>query len=104
MGRTAQLAIAGARVTAVDRSSRRLMRLAANLDRLALPVVTVAADALTWRPTHPVNAVLLDAPCSTTGVPLTGCTIVVPLMLTTSLVAPMAILPTALTNQRSTAY
>jgi 16S rRNA (cytosine967-C5)-methyltransferase len=66
-GKTAQLAIAGARVTAVDRSSRRLMRLAANLDRLALPVVAVAADALTWRPTHPVNAVLLDAPCSTTG-------------------------------------
>jgi len=66
-GKTAQLAIAGARVTAVDRSSRRLERLAANLDRLALPVVAVAADALTWRPTHPVNAVLLDAPCSTTG-------------------------------------
>ena len=43
------------------------MRLAANLDRLALSVVAVAADALTWRPTHPVNAVLLDAPCSTTG-------------------------------------
>jgi len=66
-GKTAQLAIAGARVTAVDRSSRRLERLAANLDRLALPVVAVAADAATWRPTHPVDAVLLDAPCSTTG-------------------------------------
>ena len=66
-GKTAQLAIAGARVTAVDRSSRRLERLAANLDRLALPVVAVAADAATWRPMHPVDAVLLDAPCSTTG-------------------------------------
>jgi 16S rRNA (cytosine967-C5)-methyltransferase len=27
----------------------------------------VAADALTWRPPRPVDAVLLDAPCSTTG-------------------------------------
>jgi 16S rRNA (cytosine967-C5)-methyltransferase len=66
-GKTAQLAIAGARVTAVDRSTRRLERLIANLERLALPVAAVAADALTWRPPHPVEAVLLDAPCSTTG-------------------------------------
>ena len=27
----------------------------------------MAADALTWRPEHPVDAVLLDAPCSATG-------------------------------------
>jgi 16S rRNA (cytosine967-C5)-methyltransferase len=66
-GKTAQLATAGARVTAVDRSSRRLERLVANLHRLDLPVEAVGADALTWRPPHPVEAVLLDAPCSTTG-------------------------------------
>jgi 16S rRNA (cytosine967-C5)-methyltransferase len=66
-GKTAQLVTAGARVTAVDRSTRRLERLAANLERLALPVTTVAADAMTWRPPHRVDAVLLDAPCSTTG-------------------------------------
>ncbi|MBV8334531.1 MAG: MFS transporter [Alphaproteobacteria bacterium] len=66
-GKTAQLVIAGARVTAVDRSSRRLDRLITNLKRLTLPVAAVAADALTWRPPHPVDAVLLDAPCSTTG-------------------------------------
>jgi 16S rRNA (cytosine967-C5)-methyltransferase len=66
-GKTAQLATAGARVTAVDRSNRRLERLVANLKRLTLPVASVAADALTWRPPHPVDAVLLDAPCSTTG-------------------------------------
>ncbi len=66
-GKTAQLAAAGARVTAVDRSARRLERLVANFDRLALPVEAVAADALTWRPPRPVDAVLLDAPCSTTG-------------------------------------
>src|SRR5260370_1078356 len=66
-GKPAQLAPAGARVTAVDRSTRRLDRLVANLQRLDLPVEAVGADALTWRPPHPAEAVLLDAPCSTTG-------------------------------------
>jgi 16S rRNA (cytosine967-C5)-methyltransferase len=66
-GKTAQLAAAGAQVTAVDRSSRRLDRLVANFGRLGLPIAAVAADALTWRPNHPIDAVLLDAPCTTTG-------------------------------------
>src|SRR5215468_1811482 len=66
-GKTAQLATAGARVTAVDRSPRRLERLVANLKRLDLAVEAVGADALTWRPPRPAEAVLLDAPCSTTG-------------------------------------
>lgn len=66
-GKTAQLADAGAFVTAVDRSSRRLERLVANMKRLSLPAATIAADALTWRPDHLVDAVLLDAPCSATG-------------------------------------
>ena len=66
-GKTAQLATAGARVTAVDRSARRLERLVANFGRLDLQVEAIGADALTWRPAHPVGAVLLDAPCSTTG-------------------------------------
>ncbi len=66
-GKTAQLADAGAFVTAIDRSSRRLDRLIANLKRLSLPAATVAADALSWRPEQPADAVLLDAPCSATG-------------------------------------
>jgi len=66
-GKTAQLADAGAYVTAIDRSSRRLERLATNLRRLSLPARTVAADALTWRPEQPADAVLLDAPCTATG-------------------------------------
>ncbi len=66
-GKTAQLAAAGARVTAVDLSDRRLSRLEDNLARLGLSAVQVTADAATWRPEALADAVLLDAPCSGTG-------------------------------------
>ena len=66
-GKTAQLAAAGARVTAVDRSKRRLERLEENLARLRLEAELIAADALDWRPGALADAVLLDAPCSATG-------------------------------------
>ncbi len=65
-GKTAQLAFAGARVTAVDRSPARINRLRENLTRLSLSAETVAADALEWE-AEPFDAVLLDAPCSSTG-------------------------------------
>ena len=64
-GKTAQLAAAGARVTAVDRSARRLERLTANMERLGLTVTVATADALDLTGTF--DAVLLDAPCSATG-------------------------------------
>ena len=66
-GKTAQLAAAGARVTAVDRSPARLSRLSENLTRLSLQAETVAADVLEWHPAEPFDALLLDAPCSSTG-------------------------------------
>lgn len=66
-GKTAQLARAGAQVTALDRSPARLATLAENMARLKLSVEVVAADALTWEPAAPFDAVLLDAPCSATG-------------------------------------
>ena len=66
-GKTAQLAQAGARVIALDRSGPRLARLAANLERLGLAAKLVEADVLDWRPEAPAEAVLLDAPCSATG-------------------------------------
>src|SRR5476651_1244167 len=65
-GKTAQLAFAGARVTAVDRSAGRLNRLRENLTRLVLQAETVTADALDWQG-GPFDAVLLDSPCSSTG-------------------------------------
>jgi 16S rRNA (cytosine967-C5)-methyltransferase len=65
-GKTAQLAYAGARVTAVDRSAGRLMRLSENLTRLSLQSETVVADVLEWQG-GPFEAALLDAPCSSTG-------------------------------------
>jgi 16S rRNA (cytosine967-C5)-methyltransferase len=65
-GKTAQLALAGANVTAVDRSPARLARLQANFTRLGLRAETAAADATEWD-AGPFDAVLLDAPCLSTG-------------------------------------
>ena len=66
-GKTAQLAAAGARVTAVDRAPDRLAAAQANFARLGLDAEWVEADAAEWRPERPFPAVLLDAPCSATG-------------------------------------
>ena len=66
-GKTAQLALAGARVTAVDVSGKRMERLQANMERLGCTIETRIADAATWRSSTPFDAVLLDAPCSGTG-------------------------------------
>ena len=66
-GKTAQLAAAGAEAIAVERSPERLARLQENLQRLQLGAATVTADAATWEPPAPADAVLLDAPCSATG-------------------------------------
>jgi 16S rRNA (cytosine967-C5)-methyltransferase len=65
-GKTAQLAHAGAQVIAVDRSAARLARLRQNLARLRLTAETVEADAAKWQG-GPFDAVVLDAPCSSTG-------------------------------------
>jgi 16S rRNA (cytosine967-C5)-methyltransferase len=65
-GKAAQLAAAGAQVTAVDRSPARLVRLEENLKRLSLTAELVCADAADWN-AAPFDAVLVDAPCSSTG-------------------------------------
>ena len=66
-GKTAQLAAAGAKVTAVENSAPRLERLKSNLDRLKLQAECIEADLLEWEPEKPFDAILLDAPCSSTG-------------------------------------
>ncbi len=65
-GKTLQLAAAGAHVTAVDKSPARLKRVRENLARTGLHAEIIAADALTFR-AEPFDAILLDAPCSSTG-------------------------------------
>jgi len=70
-GKTAQLAQAGALVTAIDRSPNRIARLKDNLARLTLNATTVVADATEW-PQPSANGarfdgVLVDAPCTATG-------------------------------------
>ncbi len=66
-GKTMQLAAAGWDVTAVDLSEQRLKRVRDNLSRTGLKAEPVVADALTFG-ADPFDAVLLDAPCSATGI------------------------------------
>jgi 16S rRNA (cytosine967-C5)-methyltransferase len=75
-GKTAQLALSGARVTALDRSPARMARLRDNLGRLALSAEAIVADAAEWPgpsqgsgqgSSEGFDAVLVDAPCTATG-------------------------------------
>ncbi len=66
-GKTAELAVQGARVTAIDLSENRLKRLQRNMERLDLKVATWAGNLKDFKPQELFDAVLLDAPCSSTG-------------------------------------
>jgi 16S rRNA (cytosine967-C5)-methyltransferase len=73
-GKTAHIleAAGGAcEVVAVDRDAARLTRVHANLDRLGLSANVVAGDAAApeqWWDGKPFERILIDAPCSATGV------------------------------------
>lgn len=59
------------RLTALDRSGTRLERVRQNLERLGLTARLLAADAAepdSWWDGRPFQRILLDAPCSATGV------------------------------------
>jgi 16S rRNA (cytosine967-C5)-methyltransferase len=66
-GKTLQLAAAGAKVIALDRSAPRLRRLTQSLERTGLSAKLVAVPAERWEDPSLFDAVLLDAPCTATG-------------------------------------
>jgi 16S rRNA (cytosine967-C5)-methyltransferase len=75
-GKTAQLALSGAHVTALDRSPARMARLRDNLSRLALSAEAIVTDAAEWPgpsqgsskgSSEGFDAILVDAPCTATG-------------------------------------
>ncbi|MFW9616367.1 16S rRNA (cytosine(967)-C(5))-methyltransferase RsmB [Aquabacterium sp.] len=71
-GKTAHLLeLADLQVTALDADPERLARVQDTLKRLKLQARTVAADASqpdTWWDGRPFDAILLDAPCSASGI------------------------------------
>jgi len=62
-----QLAATGATVIAVDKNENRNKRLAENLKRTRTKAEVICADLMEWEPKEPVDAILLDAPCTATG-------------------------------------
>lgn len=70
-GHLLELAPELAALTAVDVSPERLMRVTQNLQRLGLSAQLIAGDAAEpagWWDGQPFNRILLDVPCSATGV------------------------------------
>jgi 16S rRNA (cytosine967-C5)-methyltransferase len=67
-GKSMQLAAAGWQVTAVERDAARLARVEENLARTHLSADLIEGNALNWETDARFDAVLLDAPCSGTGI------------------------------------
>jgi 16S rRNA (cytosine967-C5)-methyltransferase len=66
-GKTAQLIVQGAEVTAVEQSASRIKRLKSNLERLGLAADLKQTKLEEFKPSELFDAILLDAPCSSTG-------------------------------------
>ena len=70
-GHLLELAGVGTALTCIDIDGSRLASVAENLERLGLDATLIAADASNpeeWWDGEPYGAILLDAPCSATGV------------------------------------
>ncbi len=67
-GKTMQLAAAGWHVIAVEQHAKRAERLRENLQRTRLSADVIVNDVMAWEPTCQADAILLDAPCSATGI------------------------------------
>lgn len=66
-GKTAQLVNQGADVTAIELNKNRIKRLEENLGRLQLKATLIQADLRKFESDTLYDAILLDAPCSSTG-------------------------------------
>jgi 16S rRNA (cytosine967-C5)-methyltransferase len=70
-GHLLELAGAGTALTCIDIDESRLVSVAENFERLGLDATLIAADASNpeeWWDGEPFSAILLDAPCSASGV------------------------------------
>lgn len=67
-GKAMQLAAAGWRVTAIEQHPARAERLRENLARVRLDAEIVVADVMEWDAPRQYDAILLDAPCTATGI------------------------------------
>ena len=67
-GKAMQLAAQGWRLTAVEQHPGRAERLRENLARVRLEAEIVVADVMAWEPDKQYDAILLDAPCTATGI------------------------------------
>ncbi|CAK7191828.1 Ribosomal RNA small subunit methyltransferase B [Commensalibacter sp. Nvir] len=67
-GKTAQLILKGGQVTAIDQDPNRVKRLKKNLQRLQLSAQIICSDASTLTYQNFFDGILLDAPCSATGI------------------------------------
>ena len=66
-GKTAQLVLLGGNVTAVEQSASRMKRLKSNLARLGMEAEFLQSKLEDLKPEERFDAILLDAPCSSTG-------------------------------------
>lgn len=67
-GKTLQLCKSGYEVTAIDIDAQRLERVRANLKRTGFAAALEIADAAAYQTETQFDGVLLDAPCSATGI------------------------------------
>lgn len=67
-GKTMWLCHHGANVTAIEKKPERIDRLHENLGRMKMKAEIICEDALLWSPSEKADIVIVDVPCSGTGV------------------------------------
>lgn len=55
-------------LTALDRDKKRVPRISENLERLSLKATVIISELENFSPEHSFDRILLDAPCSATGI------------------------------------